>query len=924
MSAQIARNHPDPGVEPRGRTLYLSRATLLLLLAGASLAPRGRILAQLRGNGGPRPDSVVAAVYDHAAMAPAIMAFPVSSEIRIDGRLDETAWAEVDPSSDFTQREPDEGSPCSERTEIRILLGPDALYIGGRFFDEDPDQIRATLVRRDVIADFDYVMVTLDSRHDHNTGYAFTLTPSGAFQDAALGADGRYDLGWDPVWEGAARIDEGGWAAEWKIPFSQLRFESSGDAEWGIQIVRHIARKSEYAWFAFTPRAERDGPHRYGHLRGLGRMEEPSGLELLPYVTARSEHLDVPSGDPFRGDGEQFYNVGMDLKYGVTSQLTLDATVNPDFGQVEVDPAVVNLTAYETFFPERRPFFTEGAEIFRYGFSGWEMGDSDMGDLFYSRRIGRAPHRNLHDLDAAYVDVPDQTTIAGAMKFSGRVGDRWTVGLLEAATVEEEGRFVMEDGSRGTGVVEPFSNYLVGRVRRDFREGSTTVGGIVTAVNRDLTDEDLAAVLHSGAYVGGIDFRHMWKNREWFVTGTLTGSRVQGSAEAVLLTQRSSARYWQRPDADHVRVDPDRTSINGWRGSLSTGRAAGDHWRGSITTTAQSPGFEANDLGFETRVDSWDLSGSFQYRDMEPDDRTRFYQIDFMPSLEWNFDGDLVGARVFLGSVQQWANFWMSSTAISAYPETLDDRLTRGGPLVRGPAGFGVSQWIGSDQRKPYSVNLQANYQRNNRGGWGLFPSLGVTFRPSPALEISLDPRYSRVFARAQFVRSVEDETAGRTFGRRYVFSDLDQTTVSINTRINWTFTPRMSLQLFIQPFISSGDYNGFKELHQPRTWSWDAYGQDVGTLEDSDGDLVIDPDGGGPAPSFTLADPDFNIRSLRGNAVLRWEYRPGSTLYLVWQQRRQGFATSGRFHLQDDYDALFRIPPENVFALKLSYWIGR
>ena len=904
---------------PGGLILLAFTSTLFLaLLSPANALAQGT--RNDRSGNGPASD----VPYDHATMAPTLMAYPLTGEIQVDGRLDEGIWQTVEPFTDFIQREPNEGEPASERTEVRVLVGPDALYIGGRFFDREPDQIRATLVRRDVVSDFDYVIVNLDSRHDHNTAYAFTLTPSGAYQDAALGADGRYDFGWDPVWEGAATIDDQGWSAEWKIPFSQLRFESAEDAEWGIQISRTIARKQESANFAFTPLAESSGPHRYGHLRGLGQVQEPGRLEILPFATTRSEHLDVAPGDPFRGSSEQSYNMGMDLKYGITGQLTLDATINPDFGQVEVDPAVVNLTQYESFFPERRPFFTEGAEIFRYGFSGHGMGGSDMGDLFYSRRIGRAPRGSLSGVGAEFTDSPDQTTIAGAMKVSGRMGDNWSVGLMEAATMQEEARYVTPDGVRGAGVVEPFSNYLVGRARRDFLDGSSTIGGIFTAVNRDLTDDALSQALHSGAYVGGIDFRHRWKNREWFVTGTLTGSQVTGSTDAILLTQRSSARYWQRPDAGHVAIDPTRTSIQGWRGNLSTGRSSGDHWLGSISTSAQSPGFEANDLGFETRVDSWDITGALQYRDQEPDDITRMYFIDFMPSLEWNFDGDLVGVNTFIGSVQQWANFWMSSTAMSIYPETDNDRLTRGGPMARHPGGFSVSQWISTDQRKSYSFNFNASYANNSRGGWGYFPGFGVTFRPSSAVEVSLDPRFRRTFAVSQYVGAVPDETADRTFGSRYVFSDLDQTTVSMDTRVSWTFTPRMSLQLFLQPFVSSGAYSGYKELHQPGKWDWDVYGVERGTINETDGVFEVDPDGEGAAPAFALGNPDFNVRSLRGNAVLRWEYRPGSTLYLVWQQQRFSYVPNGSFQLQDDYNALFRTPPENVFALKVSYWLGR
>ncbi len=922
MPAQPLGGPGSLGAAPLPHRLpTLLRRVLRLLLAlfvpGVALAQSNQ---SVPGSNGSPPPGVP---YDHTAMAPVMTASPLTGEIHMDGVPDEEAWETARVYTNFTQREPDEGAPVSERTEIRILVGQDALYIGGRFFDGSPDQIRATLARRDTHSDYDYVTVALDTRHDHNTAFEFTLSPSGAFMDGARGADGGFDMGWDPVWEGAARMDQGGWSAEWRIPFSQLRFESSQEAEWGIQVMRYIARKQEHAWFAFTPLGEGAGPHRYGHLRGLGRLQEPSRLEILPYVTSRSEHLDVSSGNPFRSQADQFYNVGMDMKAGITSQLTLDATINPDFGQVEVDPAVVNLTAYETYFPERRPFFTEGAEIFRYGFRGHGMGEPNLGSLFYSRRIGRAPRRSLSDLDAEYVDTPDQTTIAGAAKISGRIGESWSIGLLEAMTLEEEGRYMLEDGVRGTAPVEPLSNYLVGRIRRDFRQGNSTVGGIFTAVNRDLREDALAETLHSSAYVAGVDFRHMWKNREWYVNGTLTGSRVAGSPEAMEQTQRSSARYWQRPDAGHVSLDPTRTSMAGWRGSLAAGRMSGDHWRGVISTSAQSPGFEANDLGFETRVDSWDVQGSLQYRQMEPNSLTRWFQVDFIPSSEWNFDGDRVSTDLFLGSIQQWANFWMSSTAISAYTETDNDRLTRGGPVARYPGGFGISQWISTDQRKSYSVNLNLHYSGNTRGGWGIFPSFGVTFRPSAALEVSLDPRYSRSHGVAQYVDAVEDEAAFRTFGSRYIFSDLDQTTISMDTRVSWTFTPHMSLQLFLQPFVSSGDYSDFKEMHEPRRWAWDIYGQEVGAIQEVDGDYEVDPDGNGPAEAFTLGNPDFNVRSLRGNAVLRWEYRPGSTLYLVWQQRRFGSAGYGRFDFRDDYDALFRIPPENVFALKVSYWWG-
>jgi hypothetical protein len=854
-------------------------------------------------------------------MAPVLRALPLSGEIRVDGVLDDAAWQMAEAYSDFLQREPNEGEPASERTEVRILVDSDAIYVGARMWDSDPSGIRATLVRRDVVSDFDYVILNLDSRHDHNTSYAFTLTPSGAFQDAARGTDGSYDFGWDPVWDGAASIDDQGWSAEWKIPFSQLRFESAEDAVWGIQIDRVIARTREHDVFAFTPLGEAGGPHRYGHLVGLGSVEEPDRLEILPYVTTRSEHLNVDPGDPFRSNADRFGGAGVDLKYGITGNLTLDATLNPDFGQVEADPAVVNLTQYESYFSERRPFFVEGSEIFRFGFSGGHHGGGNS--LFYSRRIGRAPRGGFSDVDAAYTDAPDQSTIAAAAKLSGRIG-AWSVGLLEAATLEEEGRYATASGHRGTVTVEPFSNYVVGRARRDFNDGNATVGALFTAANRNLSDAALTDLMHSSAYVAGVDFIRNWKNREWFLTGKLAGSRVAGDADAILLTQRSSARYWQRPDASHVEVDPTRTSILGWQGSLSAGRRAGDHWLGSVSMDANSPGFEANDLGFNTQVDSWGTEFALQYRDMVPDERTRRYQIDLMPSFRWNFDGDLVGASAFLGSFQQWANFWSSSITVNARAPTADDRLTRGGPMARRPGAIGFSGGINTDQRKPYTFHICGNLSKDTEGGWNAGSHAAVTFRPTSAMEVRIDTEYRRNHPVAQYVGAFSDPVAENTYGARYVFGELDQTTLSTSARVSWTFTPDLSLQLWAQPFISTGRYQGFKELQRPREWAWNAYGEDVGTLAESDGQYLVDPDGDGPAEGFSFSNPDFNVRSLRGNAVLRWEYRPGSTVYLVWQQRRSSFSQSGEFDFSDDADALFGTPPENVFAIKVSYWMGR
>jgi hypothetical protein len=851
---------------------------------------------------------------------PEARAARIAGTVRIDGRLDDDAWAAAEPVTAFTQRDPAEGQPVSERTEVRVLIGDDALYVGARLFDREAGRITSTLARRDDDVQTDEFNVYLDSYHDHLTAKRFRVNPAGAILDGAIAADGNEDDSWDVVWEAAAEVDSLGWSAELRIPLSQLRYSTPGDGTWGVQFIRGIFRKGETAVFAFTPKQERSGVSRFGVLTGLGNLARARHVELLPYASTRNERLAFPPGDPFRSGSDYFGATGGDVKLGVTNDLTLDLTVNPDFGQVEVDPAQVNLTAIETFYSERRPFFVEGGDLFTFGGSR-AFNNFSVPTIFHSRRIGRAPQRALPFAGFDYADAPAATTIAGAAKLTGRTAGGWAVGVLDAVTTSEQADYVDSAGVHRRTPVEPLTHYFVGRVRRELRQGNTAIGGLFTAVNRRLDDPALTGLLRREAYIGGFDLAHAWGQRRWAVDASVTGSSTSGSAQAMRATQRMSDRYLQRPDhADYFTYDPSRTRLSGYGFDGSVSKTSGRHWLGSFAYVSRSPGYEANDAGYESRADYHGLSYIVLYTETKPGRLFRNYTVFPYVNQMYNYGGDRTFDAYAFDANGTLANFWYVDTRATYNRQVADDRLTRGGPQGVTPRN---NTWLGtitSDSRRSWTASASYTHSWNALGGHGDFPSLSLSFRPSPTLRVRFEPTYSTSHSILQYVQTVPDPAATATYGNRYVFSDLVQRSLELGTRLDWTVSPRLSLQLYVQPLVASGQYLRFKELHAPGTLQFDVYGEDLGTIVHGPDGWAVDP---GHGPAFGIGEPDFNFRSLLGNAVLRWEYRPGSTLFLVWQQQRSDYASIGDFDFQRDYGALLDRTPQNVFAIKATYWIG-
>jgi len=849
-----------------------------------------------------------------------------STPISVDGRLDEEAWRQAPVAGGFLQRDPNQGEPATEATELRLLFDDGALYVGARLHDREPAQIVRQLSRRDVVAEADSFSIFLDPHHDHLTGVELQVSAAGVQRDAVIYDDNFEDDSWDAVWESAVTLDAEGWTVEMRIPFSQLRFPAASRQTWGVNARRVVQRKHESSWLALVPKNESGLASRMAHLEGIAGVPPAKHLELLPYLSGRAEYI-APAGpgDPFNDGSRLFGGAGLDLKYGFSTNLALVAAINPDFGQVEVDPAVVNLTAFETFFEEKRPFFTEGAQVFshfgRSGASEYLSFFYPEPQLFYSRRIGRAPQGSAA---ADFVDAPDSTTILGAAKLTGRTRSGWTVGVLEAVTGRETAR--LSDGSSfGREEVEPLTNYFVGRMRRELGSRGA-IGFLGTAVNRDLRTPGLGGLLVRRAAVAGFD-GHVFldSRRDWVVYGGMAGSTLSGSSAAILRLQKAPARYYQRPDAPHVHLDPAATSLSGWSGSLGLNKNSGN-----VTFNAGvwgiNPGFEPNDAGFATQTDRGGGHGLVQYRKLTPDGLTRSRQVWFAKWWTWNFGGESQGNGVQTMASVELRNFWKATLNLGRSWNTLDDKLTRGGPTTIRPGIRSLVYTITTDSRRRFWASASGTLQNRDFGSRSRLYGAQLNFKPWSALTLSATPTFMQVHTVAQYLATVPDPTATATFGARYVFGTLEQTEFAVPLRVNLVLSPRLSLQLYAQALLSAGDYPAIRQLAAPRTYDFPAYGTEVGSLatDPSGAAYLIDPDGAGPAPGFRVPVPDFNIKALRVNAVARWEFRPGSTAYLVWTKRGENRAHPGDFSFGRDLGDLLRAPADDVFMLKLAWWLGR
>jgi hypothetical protein len=848
-----------------------------------------------------------------------VRAVRLNAPITVDGQLNEAAWQGSEGIGAFVQREPVEGVPPTERTVVYLAYDDEALYVGARLYDSSPDSIVARLARRDNFASADRFMVFLDPYHDKRSGFYFAVNAAGTLYDGVLYNDDWDTDEWNGVWQGSAQRTSDGWTVEMRIPYSQLRFKKSEVQTWGINFKREIARKNEEDYLVYTPRNGSGFVSRFVNMAGINNVTPPRRFEALPYVTSRAELTHPAAGNPFNDGSATTISGGTDLKFGLGSNLTVDATINPDFGQVEVDPAVVNLSDFETFFPEKRPFFVEGSTIFDFGNGGannnWGFNWGSP-DFFYSRRVGRAPQGSLPSND--FSDVPTGTSILGAAKLTGKVGS-WNFGMMHALTGREMAR-IDSSGFQRNIEVEPRAWYGLFRAQNEMNAGRQGLGVIATSTARAFDDPRLRDEINSSAFGLGVDgWTFLDKDKMWVITGWAGASSVLGSQERITALQQNSLHYFQRPDASHLSVDSNATSLQGFAGRIALNKQKGA-WFLNSAVGMISPGFDVMDLGFQFRSDLVNAHTVVGRRWATPGKTFRFVNQNLAMFGSWDFAGELISAGLFENGYFQFPNYRSINYNISYNPRRMNNRLTRGGPYTESQAGFEGSIFAQTDDRKAFvfGFNLYGgHYQRGSDESWGLGPS--VEWKPSSSISLSFEPSFDKSFTSAQYVGTFADPTATTTFGNRYVFSDLDQTSLSASIRLNWIFNPRLSLELYAQPLIASGDYFHFKELAAPRTYDFNVYGRNGSTFDKTN--YIADPDGAGPAAPITVGNPDFNFRSLRGNAVLRWEYLPGSTLFLVWTQSRSDDENVGQFGLGHSMDRLLRAKADNIFAVKVTYW---
>jgi hypothetical protein len=876
---------------------------------------------------------------------PVLRAGVATGPIRIDGRLDESSWQEAPVGTGFIQAEPDEGELSTLHTEVRVLVDDDAIYVSGRMFDPDPSQIAQQLVRRDDRGPyFDWFGVYIDTNLDRRTGYGFQVNASGVQVDKYMFDDHMDDVTWDAVWASAVEIDSLGWTAEFRIPLSQIRYSSREGAQtWGVNFSRRRVASAEVSHFAsyVRQRAEEEGNvSRFATLEGVRVPRSVRRIEGRPYVLSSLHRGPADEADPFFDGSETGARVGADFRFGLGSAFTLDATVNPDFGQVEADPAEINLTAFETFFDERRPFFVEDAQVFDFGLSG------GRNQLFYSRRIGRAPQGDVAS-DGSYSDVADAATILGAAKLTGRSEGGLSMGLLAALTDKETGRAWVDDGVVES-VVEPRTVYAAGTAQQDFNDGASQVGAIATVLRRSLPDDGGLSFLPDQAYTAGLRFDHQWANRGWRLSGFLAGSHVRGSPGSMVAVQTASNHYFQRPDATRAQVDSTATSLTGAEWRLQLDRQNTEHWIGSVWLAQVTKGFEINDMGFSTTRERLDGGWRFAYREIRPGSLFRNYNIQLRTIVNFSHEAlddpgawsswrrAYTGGNFNLDARGTLLSFHEANLSLTWQPDLYSRSATRGGPIMVEPGHYGVSVGFNSDRRQSWSGTVGLEYARSTLGsGSSLSLNGSLNARPTESLLLDLRPELSFQTDEAQYVAATSVLPYEPTYGRRYIFGDLDRTTLSLQFRANYIVSPTLSLQLYAQPLLSSGDYLAYKQLAASGSFDFRRFEEGnpvlvAGSVQCAGGSICRDADGqqhldlnGDGTTDYDLRDRDFNVRSLIGNAVLRWEYRPGSTVFLVWQRQQELDARTGDFDLARDLGDMWGAPADNRFILKISYWLG-
>ena len=824
---------------------------------------------------------------------PVINAIHTDEEIAIDGDLTESAW-QTEAYSALVQKEPIEGAQPTEITNVWIAYNTQGIFVAAKCYYSDSSTCTGGMARRDEMVQSDRFWFWIDPNKSGHSAFGFAVNPDGSIIDRKLYQDIYSDDSWDGVWEAAAKKTKDYWAVEMFIPFTQLRFGKKDEYVMGVNFERYILSKAEENYFAMVPEDETGFVSRFGLLAGITGIEPPARFHILPYLMGKASYLSEGKDSPFYNENRYAGSGGVDLKYGLTGDLTLDLTVNPDFGQAEVDPAEINLTAFETYYDEKRTFFIEGSDIFHFG-------DNPTGGvwncywtepyIFYSRRIGREPKGSV--THSGFVDRPEQTSILGAAKMSGQIGD-YTLGHISAVTDREYAR-IMSGDILHEEEIEPRTYYGILRSSREFKEGNQGLGFMATGVTRNLRTDQLSQVNNKNAFVFGLDgWSFLNRERDWGLMGKVAYSYVNGTKERISSLQQEPAHYYQSPDFEYVSLDSNRTSLSGYMTRVAVKKTRGNLGFHSALGII-SPGFETNDLGFTwvTNLINVHIAGGYNW--FEPTSWFRNANFWLMTSRNYDFDGRQLFEQYYATTYISFLNYWSISSWLQITPDGLDLHDTRGGPAIAYHGYKATYLSLSTDERKKFRLTGSVNYDFIDDGGYDRNLGLEFAYNPSPSVKFTLSADLNKMVSHQQWVANIRDSSISSIYHTSYVFSDLDEQVTSGTIRLDWGFTPRLSLQMYVQPYIAVGSYSDYKRLSEGGTYDFEPY------------------DYQGP-------NPDFNFKSFKANVVLRWEYRPGSLIYLVWTHDRLNYDNPGVYDLGNDIRSLLDEGADNIFLLKLSY----
>ncbi len=833
---------------------------------------------------------------------------------KIDGVLEDDAWtSEGIWHGDFIQQIPYEGQKATFPTEIKILYNTDYLYVAMRCYDGEPGKIRRIFKSRDVFAG-DVAGIALDTYYDKQTAFEFNLTSAGQKIDLKHRGNYRLDRNWNAIWEGKTALEDSAWTAEFRIPFSQVRYSNREEQVWGLHIWRWLDRKKEESQWKLIPINAPAMVYLFGELKGINTIRNSRQVELLPYGLMKMVPATGENNNPY-GENKQFFpNAGFDAKIGLSPNFTLDATVNPDFGQVEADPSVLNLTAYETFYEEKRPFFLEGDDIFDFRIS------EDR--LYYSRRIGQAPGYVPEMEGDHYMRVPDNSTILGAAKVTGKTSDGLSVGIMESVTSKENAKIYYPEGEQGDTVVAPLSNYFIARIMQEKNQANTIFGGIFSATNKFDLDSRISTLTNNQAYTGGIDFQQNFRDRTYFAEGKFLFSHLEGNEEAIQDLMESPVHLFQRPDASHLssRYDTTKTILQGTGGYLAGGKKGGK-WRFSEEIQWRTPGLDLNDVGYLRQADFLKQETEIAYRETDPGKTFRMYVISFEQTTAYSFGGELVEAGLRLQFENQFHNLWGTNISGETSFPSLETRELRGGPALRINARNNINFHFHSNTSKDFYFSGGSHYTKvNSEPSVNFVAHMDFTWHPIRRIMISPFLLYILNNDEYQYIETQDEENTPL-----YLMGRLEQHTLEFTLRAEIFFTPEISLQYYGSPYFSTGHYSRFHRVNNASAKEtsdrYYSYSENEVGYDDLTNTYTIQEINSESINTFD--NPDFSFSQFRSNLVFRWEYKLGSVIYLVWSHNRTSNDNFPDPSFSENFNSLLDTQGSNIFLIKINYWFS-